>query len=144
MVRLATVSQSGALPFAYREKGLRLLLVTSTGTGRWIIPKGHIEPGLTACESAEAEALEEAGVVGIMNSKSIGSYSYTKRPERGGGRCRVRVFAMQVSRVLDDYQEAAIRKRRWFSVEKAAKAVHEPGLRTLIERFAKEYLTAAA
>ena len=121
-----------------------MLLITSTGTGRWIIPKGHIEPGLTACESAEAEALEEAGIVGTMHPKSIGSYVYTKRPERGGDRCRVRVFAMEVTRILEDYPEAGMRKRRWMTVEKAVKAVHEPDLKLLIDRFEKEFLRAAA
>lgn len=119
-------------------------MITSTGTGRWIIPKGHIEPGLTARESAEAEALEEAGIVGTMHPKSIGSYVYTKRPERGGDRCRVRVFAMEVTRLLEDYPEAPLRKRRWMTIEKAVKAAQEPGLKLLIERFEREFLRAVA
>jgi 8-oxo-dGTP pyrophosphatase MutT (NUDIX family) len=101
MVGLATVQQSAALPFAIQEETLKLLLVTSIGTKRWIIPKGHLEPGLTASESAEFEALEEAGVVGNMISRSIGSYSYRKRPEKGGELCRVGVYALEVTRILE-------------------------------------------
>jgi len=143
MVDLIAVQQSAALPYSYRDEQIQLMLITSSGTGRWIIPKGHIEPGLTPAESAEAEALEEAGVIGNIAAKSIGSYIYTKRPERGGDRCRVRVFALEVTRVLDDYQEAALRERQWMTVPKAVKAVREPDLRALFEKFAKAFRKAA-
>lgn len=144
MVRLATIQQCAALPFAYRDGGIKVLLVTSIGTGRWILPKGHLEPGLTACESAEAEALEEAGVVGKMYPRSLGSYIYQKRPERGGDRCKVRVFALEVTRVLEDYPEAGQRKRRWMSIRKAAESVNELDLRALLEKFEKDFAKSAA
>ena len=144
MVSLATIQQAAALPFAYRQGGGKLLLGTSIGTGRWILPKGHLEPGLTACESAEAEALEEAGVVGTMTPRALGAYNYRKRPEKGGERCRVRVYALEVTRVLKDYPEASVRKRRWMSVQKAIKAVDEPDLKTLLERFEKNFAKSAA
>ena len=143
MVDLIAVQQSAALPYSYREGRIQLMLITSSGTGRWIIPKGHIEPGLTPAESAEAEALEEAGVIGKITAKSIGSYIYTKRPERGGDRCRVRVFALEITRVLDDYPEAALRERKWMTVPKAVKAVREPELGALFEKFAKAFRKAA-
>lgn len=143
MVDLIAVQQSAALPYSYRNGRIELLLITSSGTGRWIIPKGHIEPGLTPAESAEAEALEEAGVIGKLSARSIGSYLYSKRPERGGDRCRVKVFALEVTRVLDDYPEAGQRARRWMSVSKAVKAVQEPGLKALLEKFAKSCQNAA-
>lgn len=144
MVSLAPLQQSAALPFAYREGTLKILLVTSMGTKRWIIPKGNLEPGLTARESAEFEALEEAGVVGKMMSRSIGSYNYRKRPEKGGERCRVRVYALEVTRILDEFPEVALRKRKWMSVAKAIKAVEEPELKALIERFEKQFSQTAA
>ncbi|NKB58443.1 MAG: NUDIX domain-containing protein [Alphaproteobacteria bacterium] len=144
MVGIAAIQQSAALPFAYRRRGIKVLLVTSLGTRRWILPKGHLEPGLTACESAESEALEEAGVVGTMTTRCLGSYDYRKRPEKGGERCRVRVYALEVTRILEEYPEAAIRKRQWMSVQKAIKAVQEPGLKVLLERFEKEFAKSAA
>lgn len=143
MVDLIAVQQSAALPYSYREGRIQLMLITSSGTGRWIIPKGHIEPGLTPAESAEAEALEEAGVIGSIAARSIGSYVYTKRPERGGDRCRVRVFALEITRVLDDYPEAALRERRWMTIPTAVKAVREPELGALFEKFAKAFRKAA-
>ena len=143
MVSTAIIQQAAILPYAFRKERLELLLVTSTGSKRWIFPKGHIEPGLTALESAEFEALEEAGVVGTTNSSSIGTYNYRKRPERGGERCRVRVFAMEVTRVLDDYPEKALRDRKWMSIRKALKVVQEPELKDLIKRFAEDFSQTA-
>ena len=136
MVRLAAIQQSAVLPYRFRKDRLELLLVTSTGTKRWILPKGHIEPGLSARESAEFEALEEAGVVGTTGPRSIGTYQYQKRPEKGGERCRVRVFAMAVTRVLKSYPEKSKRKRKWVTCKKALQEIQEPELRALIEQFA--------
>ena len=144
MVKEATIQQAAVLPFAYKKGILKILLVTSIGAKRWILPKGHIEPGLTDRESAEFEAFEEAGVVGNTQPRSIGTYTYRKRPEKGGELYRVRVFAMEVTRILDKYPERALRKRRWMSVRKASKAVQEPDLKTLIERFEKEHSQTAA
>ncbi len=144
MVSLSIVQQSAVLPFVFRKGRLELLLITSVSTKRWILPKGHIEPGLNARESAEFEALEEAGVVGETKSRSIGTYNYRKRPERGGYRCRVRVFAMKVTRVLDDYPEKELRERKWMSVRKALKYIQEPELRSLIKRFEKSEMPRAA
>ena len=144
MVSTAIIQQAAILPYAFRKERLKLLLVTSIGSKRWILPKGHIEPGLTALESAEFEALEEAGVVGTTNPRSIGTYNYKKRAEKGGARCRVRVFAMGVTRVVDDYPEKALRKRKWMSVRKALKAVQEPELKDLIARFEKTISEATA
>lgn len=135
MVNLAIIQQAAVLPYTLRKGRLQVLLVTSMGTKRWILPKGHIEPGLSARESAEFEALEEAGVIGETRPRSIGSYHYRKRPEKGGERCRVRVFAMEVTRELDDYPERAERERKWMTVRKALKVIQEPELRALMERF---------
>jgi len=133
----AIIQQAAILPYAFRKGRLKLLLVTSTSGKRWILPKGHIEPDLTALESAEIEALEEAGVVGATDPRCIGAYNYRKSADKGGSLYRVRVFAMAVTRVLDDYPEKALRKRKWVSFRKAAQAVQEPDLRDLIERFEK-------
>ena len=46
---------------------LRLLLVRSKKDPRlWVFPKGHIDPGETAAETAVRETHEEAGVTGEL------------------------------------------------------------------------------
>jgi 8-oxo-dGTP pyrophosphatase MutT (NUDIX family) len=59
--------QSGAVPFRVRDGTIEVLLITSLTSGRWIIPKGIIEPPLSSAASAAQEAFEEAGVRGELS-----------------------------------------------------------------------------
>jgi 8-oxo-dGTP pyrophosphatase MutT (NUDIX family) len=59
--------QSGAVPFRVRDGTIEVLLITSLTSGRWIIPKGIIEPQLSSAASAAQEAFEEAGVRGELS-----------------------------------------------------------------------------
>jgi 8-oxo-dGTP pyrophosphatase MutT (NUDIX family) len=65
--------QSGVIPYRRVQNQLEILLITSIRRGRWIIPKGLVEPHLSPAESACQEAWEEAGVVGQVDSKPLGS-----------------------------------------------------------------------
>lgn len=120
--------QSGVIPLSCKGKKTEVLLVTSRGGKRWIIPKGIIEPGLSAGESALREAWEEAGAQGELRSAVAGSYRYRK----WGGVCTVAVYHLDVSDLSDEWPEDGIRKRRWFSKKKAAAMVREEELRDLI------------
>lgn len=122
--------QSGVIAWRERRCEIEILLVTSSTGKRWVIPKGHIEPDLSAVESAAVEAYEEAGIEGSPNRESLGYYEYRK----WGGRYRVEVFLMEVDRQHADWPEAHRRKRRWFSAAKAAQQVDEDGLRQMIRQ----------
>ena len=135
MIQLSAIRQAGALPYRKEGDALSVLLITSTGTKRWIVPKGHVEPGLSIREAAEFEAYEEAGVIGHLAPRSVGSYSYRKRPERGGDTYRVRVYPLQVTQEFDDYPEAELRERRWLSVPEAIEIIGDSELRRLVEKF---------
>ena len=67
----ATLRQSGLIPYRRTESGLDVLLIVSRNSGNWIVPKGHLEPGLSPRESARNEAIEEAGVDGNIGLRSI-------------------------------------------------------------------------
>jgi 8-oxo-dGTP pyrophosphatase MutT (NUDIX family) len=79
--------QYGALPYREIKSGVQILLVTSRGTRRWIIPKGWPQRGMPAHRAAALEAFEEAGVVGKVSKKTVGSYWYDKIFESGSIRC---------------------------------------------------------
>lgn len=111
--------QSGVIP--YRVVGLgevEILLVSSSHSGKWGIPKGGVEPDMTKRESAATEAFEEAGLKGKAKTK-LGKYSYVKgatgRPQV------VTVYALKVKHELDDWLEAERRTRKWFHIDKAHK-----------------------
>ena len=48
---------------------MRILLITSRGTRRWVIPKGWPMRGLKPQEAAAVEAAEEAGIVGEVEDQ---------------------------------------------------------------------------
>ena len=56
-------THAGAVVFKLTRDGPRYLLVESNGRrDRWVFPKGHVEDGETAADTALRELMEEAGV----------------------------------------------------------------------------------
>lgn len=131
--------QIAALPIHWDKDGkLRVLMVTSRDTGRWVMPKGWTMDGKKPWRAAEIEALEEAGALGFISDTSIGHYHYWKR--LGGGRrvlCRVTVYPMVVEKLKRRWKERKERKRHWFSLKKAAKLVNESELETMLNELAR-------
>ena len=135
----AVRQQYGALPYRLTEAGtVEILLVTSRGTGRWVIPKGWPIKKLTPSKSAAREAYEEAGVRGKTAGRSIGTFRYEKRldDDVAASLCEVKVFPLLVKRQHKRWPEMDQREQRWFPAAAAASVVAENELQELIERFA--------
>ena len=64
--------QYAALPYRQGADRFEILLVTSLGTKRWMIPKGWPMKGHAPHEAAVREALEEAGLEGQVARECIG------------------------------------------------------------------------
>ena len=91
--------QYGAIPYAIDMAGrVRIVLVTSRETGRWIIPKGWPMAGRKPAQAAVHEVYEEAGLVGVVpRAGPIGHYCYTKQLSKGRVvTCDVAVFLLHV------------------------------------------------
>lgn len=116
--------QSGVLPIA----GDRIVLITARGSGRWIIPKGYIEKGMSPAESAAKEAWEEAGVIGSVRHEEIGAYSY-RRPS---GIFSVRVYPLEVESLLEQWEEMHVRQRRLVTPSEALEMICQKELRSLV------------
>lgn len=111
----------------------QVLLITSRGTGRWVIPKGWTMPDRSDAEAALQEAWEEAGVRGHVQPKAIGRYHYDKILRDGTALpTEVQVFQVAVKELADTYREAGQRQRRWFLPLDAASHVAEPELQTIL------------
>lgn len=121
-------NQSGVVPYRIAGNEVEVLLITSRRRKRWIIPKGIVEPDLSPAESAAKEALEEAGVTGILHPDEIGEYAY----EKWGGICHVKVFLLQVTQVLDSWEESFLRDRRWLSLPDAIELIEERDLQNIL------------
>jgi 8-oxo-dGTP pyrophosphatase MutT (NUDIX family) len=125
--------QYGAVPLRFGARDqLEVLLVTSRGTGRWVIPKGWPMRGRTPAGTARREAYEEAGVKGrLLSKKPIGSYRYFKHDEVEG-EILVRVFLLAVEQQKKDWPEKGERRARWFTIRAAAALVKERDLARLL------------
>ena len=97
-------------------------LLVQTGKGRWIFPKGSVEPGLTHAQAAALEAFEEAGVHGRMEEASFTRY-VRRRGEDAGDKPAVNAHLCEVLRQVPP-QEAG-RNPTWFSADKAKRRLKE-------------------
>ena len=125
--------QAAAIPFRVGNCGPEVLLVTSISSGKWILPKGNVDPGNTPAQTAEIEAQEEAGVAGSVGSTPVAVYDYKK----GTTQLWVQVFPLRVEQVRDKWPESELRRRQWTSLDAAIRLVAHPGIRSALERFAE-------
>lgn len=129
--------QVAALPWRGEGEALRILLVSSRETRRWVIPKGWPMKDRADPQAAAQEAYEEAGLKGLIASQPFGDYPYLKRLKNGEARpVKVDVYPLEVSAQLDAWPEKGQRTLQWMTAVEAALAVQEPELRDLIARFA--------
>ena len=133
----APASQFAALPWRRMPDGaVKVLLITSRETRRWIIPKGWPMIDRTPGEAAAQEAYEEAGVVGEAASRPIGAYGYGKRLRDGTVQdVEVQVFPLEVLVERLAFPEQGQRDKRWIAAAEAADLVDEPELQAIIRRF---------
>lgn len=125
----------------YRKSGLgpassiELLLITSSSK-RWIIPKGDIDDGMEPHLAAEQEAFEEGGVRGRIDDRSIGTFRTCKEQDGAAIPVDVEVFPLEVTEQLDGWPEMEQRQRQWFPLPEAAAVVEEAELRDILRSFA--------
>ena len=143
--RHAPSFQVAALCWRLSRKGVRVLLVTSRDSGRWVIPKGWPMRRRTLPEAAAREAWEEAGVKGEIRPVSLGLYTYRKVLDSGEILpCAVIVYPLEVQVMVRHYPEYGQRSTKWFSPHKAAERVREPHLASLIRDFDPDLAGATA
>jgi 8-oxo-dGTP pyrophosphatase MutT (NUDIX family) len=108
--------QAAAVCYRVSKRGVEFLLVQTRG-GRWIFPKGGVEPDLTHAESAALEAFEEAGVHGRMERIPFARYFRYRPSKAARSELPVMAHLCEVS-WLEPPQESK-RNPTWFSAEKA-------------------------
>lgn len=125
--------QVAALPYTIDASNqLKILLVTSRDTGRWVLPKGWPMNGRTLRKAAQIEAFEEAGVIGKTEKTVIGTYDYDKIDGKNVQPCRVHVFPLAVVGLHEDWPERTQRRREWHAPEDARDLVQERDLKALL------------
>jgi 8-oxo-dGTP pyrophosphatase MutT (NUDIX family) len=143
--RLKECEQVAAVCYRVRGGDIEFLLV-KTGKGRWIFPKGSVEPGLTHAQAAALEAFEEAGVHGRIEEASFTSYVRRRGRElrNSAGRLAQKESAVnahlcEVLRLVPPQE--LDRDPTWFPANKAKRRLQEhrtpefgAGLARVVER----------
>ena len=119
-----TFDQAGVLPFRCERRGLEFCLIAST-KGRWIFPKGVIDPEETYRETATREALEEAGLTGRLVGAPLGCCEMIKY----GKPYTLVLLLMEVTKCEEVWEEAHFRQRRWATEDEARQLLCQPQLR---------------
>jgi len=114
--RLATVQDDYQVGvFAYTGSG-KVVLVTSRKGESWILPKGNRAKKRSDRLQAKREAFEEAGLQGSLNCKHYDFNSFEKSKN-------LRIFTMNVKKILNDFPEKNQRKRMVTTFDRAEKMV---------------------
>lgn len=127
------MQQACAIPFRRADAVVEFCLITTSGKGTWSFPKGIIDPGETAPETALKESYEEAGLRGAIVGPPLGSFAYRKWETR----LEVTVLLMHVTEAAAQWPEAGLRQRRWAELSEARGLLERDALRDLLERAAE-------
>jgi len=122
----------GSFPYLIKKGKMYIMLITNKSGKLWILPKGQPEADLKDEQVAELETIEEAGVKGKVLHKSF--HSDFKR-EAGG---LLVVYPIYIDKILDEWAESSIRKRRLVDVKEALKIVTRKEHRKAIKYFASK------
>ena len=120
--------QAAVIPYRIRKERIEVALVTTSRGKGWIVPKGSVDSGERPRDAAIREAEEEAGLLGVVTRQPLGRYLHSN----SDGRCRVDVYLMRVTSVLEHWLEDRLRRRRWMPVEDAVSRLRQE-LRPFVE-----------
>lgn len=92
------------------------VVLISSKSGEWILPKGGWERDETAREAAARETYEESGGIGFVHLEPLAEISY--RSKRGEA-CQLLLYVMEVTELLTEWPESSVRQRKVFSLSEA-------------------------
>lgn len=121
------------------EKRVEVLMISSPNRDDMVFPKGGWENDETIEEAACREALEEAGVRGILRETPLGVWEFRSKSNQEvcspGGGCKGCMFALEVTEELDDWPEQNNRERKWLLTSEALEVCRYEWMRSALEKF---------
>lgn len=116
-----------------------VLMVSTPNRHDLVFPKGGWEDDESVHEAACREALEEAGVRGILNETSLGMWEFRSKSRQSCssqvGACRGYMFALEVTEQLESWPEQDTHHRRWVSVSEARELCRYEWMREALSAF---------
>ncbi len=122
--------RAAALPYLVRNGDLHLVLITSRNGNNWILPKGHLEKHLPRSEVALMEAVEEAGVIGVLQDFRSRCTTTNNQVHH--------IYPVKVSTLLKQWPEMGERKRRVFVLEKALAKLQDQNVAQCVKRMVEK------
>lgn len=125
---------AGGIVFRPSKDGKDIdILLIQDSKGRWTIPKGHIEPGETAKQTAVREIGEEAGLFHIEVLMWLGKIHFQYRRV---DKLVLMMTQIYLVRALDDHEtptkEQWMKNIKWFSFRDAIEAIEYEDIEKLM------------
>lgn len=119
------------------EDSLEVLVVTAQRKGKGVLfPKGGWETDESIFEAAKRETVEEAGVVGDVQT-CLGHWNFENQNKESF------MFALQVKEQLEFWPEQDKRQRIWMSVPEARKECKQKWMKDALENLVTWLTTEA-
>ena len=123
---------AGAVIYRVKENKLEILMIQDAYE-RWTIPKGHIEPGETAQETAIREVGEEAGVKNVEPVCWLGKIHFNYRRDDTLVMMTTQIYLFKALGNTDDIQkEEWMKGISWFPFKKALKLAEYDDIQRLM------------
>ena len=125
--------RTAAIPWRRAGIGIEVLLITGRSSGKWTIPKGWPMLLRSLADAALEEAYEEAGVRGRVAPVALGVVNAPKSYRLAGTiDWLLQVHGLEVTEELAHWPEQQQRRRRWMTIDEAARRVRPKALVSLI------------
>ncbi len=119
-----TVLKAGGVVVKGDGRDLRVLVIRSSDGGRWVFPKGHVEPGESTEEAATREVREEAGVDTVVRRLAA-----RERYEQGIRQVEICYYLLEYRR---DVAPSEDREKRWCTPGEARRLLSFDELKTVL------------
>lgn len=124
---------SGGVVWRRNDKGVIEILLIQDAKDRWTIPKGHIEEGETAKETAQREIQEETGLQKMTMQNWLGKINFRYRRQQSLVLMTTEIFLVAALGDTDDLKpEEWMRGIKWFPASEAVDKIEYEDIAKII------------
>lgn len=129
---VAREATAGGVVYRITKSGSLQICLFQDVRDRWTIPKGHVEPGETAQETAIREIGEEVGLFGIMPICWLGKVNFRYRREATLVMMSMQTYLFKAGKEDTPKKEKWMHDVRWFDFDEAIEIVEYEDIGRLI------------